>query len=389
MSAVECDVLVAGAGPVGMTLALELAHQGVSVVLVEQNRATTPFPKMEVINGRTLEFFQRHAKGPSGGSSSIVDAIRAHGNSADDPFVKQFTTPSGDRLLGEWVWPSVNEQKAQNQQRNDGSAPLEPYCRLSQYIMEPLLMKLCREQPLITLRIGDRFQAFEERPGGGGGGRSSSAGTVVSTVQDNSPFLDGEVGVGEAHGGAKTRITSRFLVGCEGPGSMVRAQLARETGGYALAGPGRLAREGKGTLLLHFVDEGRVIARRWGKFWHHVRMCAGGNLYVISQQHDEGIYTVHVSPGIARFMGVGKEEARLLFAMEPSALADAAAARFLSQAFNGGAPMPMAVRVLVRSIWSPSLLVADRYSNCDHGDGLPAGSGRVFLAGDAVHQVGR
>ena len=89
----DTDVVVAGAGPVGMTLALELAHQGISVVLLEQNLSTTPYPKMEVINGRTLELFRRHCGG------RIVDAIRDHGQNPDDAFIKEFVSPKGTWLI--------------------------------------------------------------------------------------------------------------------------------------------------------------------------------------------------------------------------------------------------------------------------------------------------
>jgi 2-polyprenyl-6-methoxyphenol hydroxylase-like FAD-dependent oxidoreductase len=143
-----------------MVLALELAHQGLSVTLLEQNRSTTPYPKMEVINGRTLELLRRLQDG------EIVNAIRAHGNSEEDRFVKNFCSPNGKHVLASWTWPSVNEQKTRNMARNDGTAPLEPYCRLSQYIMEPLLMKFCKAAPLINLCIGQRFLSFQETADG-------------------------------------------------------------------------------------------------------------------------------------------------------------------------------------------------------------------------------
>ena len=35
---------------------------------------------------------------------------------------------------------------------------------------------------------------------------------------------------------------------------------------------------GKGMLLLHFVDVDRVIAKRFGKFWHHIHSSSKGNM---------------------------------------------------------------------------------------------------------------
>jgi thioredoxin reductase len=51
-SAEQIPVLVVGGGPVGLTLALTLAQQGVAAILVERNPSTTTHPKMDITNGR-------------------------------------------------------------------------------------------------------------------------------------------------------------------------------------------------------------------------------------------------------------------------------------------------------------------------------------------------
>ena len=52
MSAAHVPVLIAGGGPVGMTLARTLALYGVRCLLVERNATTTRHPKMDITNGR-------------------------------------------------------------------------------------------------------------------------------------------------------------------------------------------------------------------------------------------------------------------------------------------------------------------------------------------------
>ena len=52
------DVLVVGAGPTGLTLAIELARRGVAVRIIE--RDTTPFTgsRGDGVQPRTLEVFE-------------------------------------------------------------------------------------------------------------------------------------------------------------------------------------------------------------------------------------------------------------------------------------------------------------------------------------------
>ena len=52
-------VLIAGGGPVGMTVALELGRRGIRCVLVERNETTTKHPKMDITNARSMELFRR------------------------------------------------------------------------------------------------------------------------------------------------------------------------------------------------------------------------------------------------------------------------------------------------------------------------------------------
>ena len=58
-SSESTSVVIAGGGPVGMTLALELARHGIASTLVERNESTTQHPKMDLTNGRGMELFRR------------------------------------------------------------------------------------------------------------------------------------------------------------------------------------------------------------------------------------------------------------------------------------------------------------------------------------------
>jgi 2-polyprenyl-6-methoxyphenol hydroxylase-like FAD-dependent oxidoreductase len=57
----EVQVLIAGGGPVGMTLARDLTRRGITCMLVERNLTTTRRPKMDITNARSMELFRRLA----------------------------------------------------------------------------------------------------------------------------------------------------------------------------------------------------------------------------------------------------------------------------------------------------------------------------------------
>ena len=55
----DTQVLIVGAGPTGLTLAVDLGMRGVRCTLIEQKEAPAFLPKMERCNARTLEIYRR------------------------------------------------------------------------------------------------------------------------------------------------------------------------------------------------------------------------------------------------------------------------------------------------------------------------------------------
>ena len=51
--------MIVGAGPVGLTLAIDLGQKGVRCTLIERKEAPQFLPKMERCNARTMEIFRR------------------------------------------------------------------------------------------------------------------------------------------------------------------------------------------------------------------------------------------------------------------------------------------------------------------------------------------
>src|SRR3981189_1265339 len=59
LPAMKIPVLIAGGGPVGMTLARTLSSFGVRCLLVERNPTTTRHPKMDMTNGQSMELYRQ------------------------------------------------------------------------------------------------------------------------------------------------------------------------------------------------------------------------------------------------------------------------------------------------------------------------------------------
>ena len=134
----DTQVLIVGAGPVGLTLAVALGQRGIRCTLIEQKEAPQFLPKMERCNARTMEIYRR---------MGIADRIRRAGLPADCPMDVFIVTSLIDRPLLHLPYPSVAQAKAAIAAKNDGTLPLEPSQLISQYTLEPVLRSVAEEMP--------------------------------------------------------------------------------------------------------------------------------------------------------------------------------------------------------------------------------------------------
>src|SRR6185503_9813132 len=150
------DVLIVGAGPVGLTLAVDLGRRGVRCTLIEKKAAPEFLPKMERCNARTMEIFRR---------MGVADEIRAAGLDRDVPMDVYIALAMNEPPLLRLPYPSVAEAQAQIAACNDGSLPREPYQLISQYTLEPLLKSVAETMPSVTVRYSCEFISFEQDAG--------------------------------------------------------------------------------------------------------------------------------------------------------------------------------------------------------------------------------
>jgi 2-polyprenyl-6-methoxyphenol hydroxylase-like FAD-dependent oxidoreductase len=200
MPPVDTQVLIVGAGPVGLTLALDLGRRGVRCTLIERNQTSIQLPKMERCNARTMEIYRR---------LGIAERVRDAGLPRDAPMDVFLALSMAGPVLAHLAYPSVAEAKAGIAARNDGGL-LEPYQLISQYTLEPLLRSIVEALPGVTVRFGCELISFAQ-----------DANSVSAIVQP----LDA----------AEETIRASYLVGCDGGSSAVRKQL-----GIPLQGEGNI-----------------------------------------------------------------------------------------------------------------------------------------------------
>jgi len=186
----DSDVVIVGAGPTGLTLAVDLGRRGVRCTLIEQKERPAFLPKMERINARSMEIYRR---------MGLAQKIRAAGLRPDCPMDVYIVLALDRPPLLHLRYPSVNEAQAQTRASNDGTLPLEPYQLISQYTLEPLLKAVAETIPAVTVRYGCEFLSLRQDDGG-----------VTARVQTAD-------GVRE--------LRAAYLVGCDGGASAVRREL--------------------------------------------------------------------------------------------------------------------------------------------------------------------
>jgi 2-polyprenyl-6-methoxyphenol hydroxylase-like FAD-dependent oxidoreductase len=197
----DSEVLIVGAGPTGLTLAIDLGKRGVRCILIEQKARPAFLPKMERINARTMEIYRR---------MGLAQRIRAAGLRADCPMDVYIVLALDEPALLHLPYPSVAQAQAETRGTNDGSLPLEPYQLISQYTLEPLLKDIAETIPAVTVRFGCEFLSLQQDGDG-----------VTARVRT----IDGR----------DESLRAAYLVGCDGGTSPVRKAL-----GIELSGEGNL-----------------------------------------------------------------------------------------------------------------------------------------------------
>src|SRR5512141_10611 len=171
-------VLIAGAGPVGLALAIELSYRGIRCLVVEQSDGSVDFPTTNLANTRTCEHLRRWG---------IADRMRFEsGYPTDYPRNYLFVTRMNGYEIARFDHPANGDPNSRS--------PYSPEGRLwiSKPYFDPVLHKHVSKLPHVEVRYLTEFKSFEQ-----------SSDKVTATVVD-------------VRSGREEAIEADFLVGCDG-----------------------------------------------------------------------------------------------------------------------------------------------------------------------------
>ena len=196
---IETSVLIVGAGPVGLTLAMDLASRGIEVTVIEIRRAgEPPNVKCNQVSARSMEIFRR---------LGLAEKIRDTGLPAEYRNDVACCISALGIELSRIKLPSRGGRR-RGEKGADGDWPTAEWGhRINQLFLEPLLFAHAAAQQRIRILNRTQFEEFTQIDDG-----------VIAVARN----LDS---------GARISISCRYLVGCDGGRSTVRHGIGAELTG--------------------------------------------------------------------------------------------------------------------------------------------------------------
>lgn len=195
----DADVIIVGAGPVGLTAAMDLDSRNITSIVIETRAyLEPPNVKCNHVSARTMERFR---------TLGVAHKVRAAGLPDSYPNDVAFRTSMTGTEIGRIKIPGRADRYTSTNGPDTSWATPEPPHRVNQTFLEPVLNEHVATLSNVQLLNETKYQRFEQ----------SDAGVTV-TITD----LDGS---NERH------LTAKYLIGADGGKSNVRKQIGAKLSG--------------------------------------------------------------------------------------------------------------------------------------------------------------
>lgn len=195
-------VIIVGAGPVGLCLALDLAERGIETIIAERRPAgANETVRCNHVSSRTMEAFRR---------LGFADKVRAVGLPDDYPNDVAVRTRATGRELTRIPIPCRRDRFTAKDVPDGWWPTPEPPHRVNQLFFEPILFERAQECTRITI-LNDLV--------------------VNDFTQDG---LGVSVQATDLRSGATVQLNGQFLIGCDGGASTIRKRIGATLQGDAV-----------------------------------------------------------------------------------------------------------------------------------------------------------
>jgi 2-polyprenyl-6-methoxyphenol hydroxylase-like FAD-dependent oxidoreductase len=212
----DCEVVIIGAGPCGLMLAIELGRRGISAIVLEEKASPARFPAANATQARTMEHYRR---------LGFAEKVRAKGLPPDYPTDIAYFTRYSRHELARFSLPSAREARAIVKTLSGSWSAAELPHRVSQMFVEEVLRAEAGACASVSIRPGLRMVGVRD--------------TGIGVEVDAEP----------AAGGDRVTVRAAYAVGADGGSSPTRKTL-----GFGYVGESGVVRDffGGRMFAIHF-----------------------------------------------------------------------------------------------------------------------------------------
>jgi 2-polyprenyl-6-methoxyphenol hydroxylase-like FAD-dependent oxidoreductase len=205
VSSNDCAVVIIGAGPCGLMLAVELGRRGVLTIVLEEKSAPSRFPSANATQARTMEHYRR---------LGFAEKVRSRGLPPDYPTDIAYFSRYTKYELARISLPSARQAREIVKTLTGSWSAAELPHRISQIFVEDVLRAEIAALPSVSLRPGWRMIAL----------RDTGIAVEVDTERSDSR--------------ERVRLRAAYVLSADGGGSPTRKAL-----GYSYVGESGVVRD--------------------------------------------------------------------------------------------------------------------------------------------------